>query len=431
MKRKNTRFLKGIGIAAAIVAVCVTPVIADEVSDLQDEKNKIESEVDSLEAQLTEILTDIDEMEKKAAKLGDDIDKGKDDLEVAQEKQADQYADMKLRVQYMYENKEVKVADIFLSSDSFSDVLNKTEYFQKIYEYDRKELDELDKTTKEIQSINAKLEADLAELEKQQEKALAKQDELNELIESKQSEVSDLDQRIAKVQEEIARKAAEEEARRLAEEEAKRREEEEANRVAEIESQTMQEAVTSQSGGEKSTSQNSGSGNDASSGNDTASNSSDSQAQTSSSQASTSNNNSNNNRNNNVTQNKSNDNKARQPAPSSSGKGSSIVSTAYNYIGVPYVYGGSSPRGFDCSGLVQYVYRQNGISLPRTSGSQAGVGRGVSLSDAQPGDIVCYPGHVAIYIGGGQVIHAPYPGRKVEVANANMMRVTTVRRVAN
>lgn len=408
MKRKNTRFLKAIGIAAATVAVCVTPVIADEVSDLENEKNKIESEVNSLEAQLTEILTDIDKMEEKAAKLGDDIDQGKDDLEAAEEKQAGQYADMKLRVQYMYENNEANVADIFLSSESISDALNKTEYVQKIYEYDRSELEELDKTTKEIQSINAKLESDLAELEKQQEEALAKQDELDKLIESKQSEVSDLDQRIAKVQEEIARKAAEEEARRL----------------AELERQAAQEAEEAQSGGDSGTSQNTGSGNNNPSGNNSGNTSPGGPSQSSSGQAGSGN-------NNNHTQKKSgnNNNNNQQPAPSSSGKGSSIVSTAYNYIGVPYVYGGSSPRGFDCSGLVQYVYRQNGISLPRTSGSQAGVGRGVSLSNAQPGDIVCYPGHVAIYIGGGKVIHAPYPGRRVEVANANMMRITTVRRV--
>ncbi len=397
MKRKNTGFLKGIGVAAIAVTVCVTPVIADEVSDLQDEKNKIESEVENLETRLTAILTDLNDMEEKAAKLGDDIEQGRDDLEAAEKKQAGQYADMKLRVQYMYENNESNVADIFLSSENITDALNKTEYVQRIYEYDRNELDELDRTAKEIKSINEKLAADLAELEKQQEEAVAKQDELNDLISSKQSEVSDLDTRIAAVQAEIARKAAEEEAKRQ----------------AELERQRAAEAASGNNGSGGSDSGNngsSGSGNNtgnASTGNSNNNASSNNQSQQQNKPASNQNNNNN----------------------SSSGGGLVIVSTAYNYLGVPYVYGGSSPRGFDCSGLVQYVYRQNGVSLPRTSGAQAGVGRGVSLSNAQPGDIVCYPGHVAIYIGGGKVIHSPYPGRRVEVANANMMRITTVRRV--
>lgn len=400
MKRKNTGFLKGIGVAAIAVTVCVTPVIADEVSDLQDEKNKIESEVENLETRLTAILTDLNDMEEKAAKLGDDIEQGRDDLEAAEKKQAGQYADMKLRVQYMYENNESNVADIFLSSENITDVLNKTEYVQRIYEYDRNELDELDRTAKEIKSINEKLAADLAELEKQQEEAVAKQDELNDLISSKQSEVSDLDTRIAAVQAEIARKAAEEEAKRQ----------------AELERQRAAEAASGNNGSGGSDSGNNGSsGSGNNTGNASTGNSGNSNNNASSNNQSQQQNKPASNRNNNNN--------------SSSGGGSAIVSTAYNYLGVPYVYGGSSPRGFDCSGLVQYVYRQNGVSLPRTSGAQAGVGRGVSLSNAQPGDIVCYPGHVAIYIGGGKVIHSPYPGRRVEVANANMMRITTVRRV--
>ena len=408
MKRKNTKILKAIGIAAATVAVCVTPVIADEITDLENEKNKIESEVDNLEAQLTDILTDLENMEERAAKLGDDIEKGKDDLETAEAKQEDQYADMKLRVQYMYENNEANVADIFLSSESFSDALNKSEYVQRIYEYDRNELEELDRTTKEIESINNKLAADLNELEKEQEKATAKQNELNELIESKQSEVTDLDTRIAAVQAEIARKAAEEEARRQAELERQRQ--------AENNATESSGSDNSRGGGSSSDSgNNTRSASTGNSGGNSVSNTPTTQAQQQQQQQSkpAASQNNNNTQNNNA----------------SSGGGSAIVSTAYNYIGVPYVYGGSSPRGFDCSGLVQYVYRQNGISLPRTSGAQAGVGRGVSLANAQPGDIVCYPGHVAIYIGGGKVIHAPYPGRRVEVASANMMRITTVRRV--
>lgn len=104
------------------------------------------------------------------------------------------------------------------------------------------------------------------------------------------------------------------------------------------------------------------------------------------------------------------------PAPSS--KGQAIVNTAAKYIGVRYVYGGTSPKGFDCSGLVQYVCRQNGISVNRTSRSQYSNGVPVSKSNLQAGDLVFFSkgngiSHVGIYAGGGQVIHAPSPGKKV------------------
>ncbi|SPT54233.1 Probable endopeptidase p60 precursor [Actinomyces bovis] len=111
------------------------------------------------------------------------------------------------------------------------------------------------------------------------------------------------------------------------------------------------------------------------------------------------------------------------PAPSKSSQeipasaaGSNIVAIASQYLGVPYVYGGTSPSGFDCSGLVQYVYRQAGISLPRTSYAQGAAGTRVSAAQAQPGDIVYYGYHVGIYIGNGKMIHAPRPGDVVKVA---------------
>lgn len=93
-------------------------------------------------------------------------------------------------------------------------------------------------------------------------------------------------------------------------------------------------------------------------------------------------------------------------APAAPASGSSIVSIAMQYVGTPYVYGGSSPSGFDCSGFVQYVYAQAGISLPRTSGAQAAAGTAVSMSEAQPGDIVYYGYHVGIYAGNGMMIDA-------------------------
>ncbi|GAA4425400.1 hypothetical protein GCM10023169_22990 [Georgenia halophila] len=98
-----------------------------------------------------------------------------------------------------------------------------------------------------------------------------------------------------------------------------------------------------------------------------------------------------------------------QAAPSS-GVGSSIVGIARQYVGVPYVYGGASPSGFDCSGFTMYVYAQAGISLPRSSDAQRYAGTVVSASEAQPGDLVWSPGHVGIYTGNGQHIAARSPG---------------------
>ena len=126
-----------------------------------------------------------------------------------------------------------------------------------------------------------------------------------------------------------------------------------------------------------------------------------------------------------TTSSKSNTTNTTEAAPttSSSGKGASVVATAKKYIGCKYVYGGSSPSGFDCSGFTSYVYKQFGVSLNRTAAGKYSNGVAVSRSNLQPGDLIMFGksgiSHVAIYIGGGKIVHAANPSRGVTTDTIN------------
>ena len=110
--------------------------------------------------------------------------------------------------------------------------------------------------------------------------------------------------------------------------------------------------------------------------------------------------------------------------------GADVASYALQFVGNPYVYGGTSlTNGTDCSGFVMSVYRQFGVSLPHSSRSQRGSGYGVSQSEMQPGDIVCYSGHVGIYIGNGQIVHASNRRDGIKVSNVSYRALVAVRRI--
>lgn len=142
---------------------------------------------------------------------------------------------------------------------------------------------------------------------------------------------------------------------------------------------------------------------------------------------------------NSTTSNSSQSSQASTPAPApapapSNGNGSSIASFACQFVGNPYVYGGTSlTNGADCSGFVQSVFKNFGYSLPRTAASQAGAGVQVSLSDLQPGDLLFYHGfgHVAIYIGNGQVVHASNAQTGIKISQYNYSNIDKAVRILN
>ena len=111
--------------------------------------------------------------------------------------------------------------------------------------------------------------------------------------------------------------------------------------------------------------------------------------------------------------------------------GQSVVNYACQFVGNPYVWGGTSlTNGADCSGFIMSIYAKFGVSLPHSSGAMAGCGRGVSYSEAMPGDIICYAGHVAIYMGGGQIVHASNAKDGIKISgNAAYRPIVAVRRV--
>lgn len=122
--------------------------------------------------------------------------------------------------------------------------------------------------------------------------------------------------------------------------------------------------------------------------------------------------------------------RAREEAERKQAQRQAVVDYACQFIGNPYVWGGTSlTNGADCSGFVQSVYAHFGVSLPRTSSAQRSAGYEVSYSEVQPGDIICYNGHVGIYVGDGQIVNAQDPAHGIGISSATYTSILTVRRI--
>ncbi|MBS6877473.1 MAG: C40 family peptidase [Ruminococcus sp.] len=403
------------------------------MSALWDQKQQLESQIESLNSDLVNVMVSIQTLESDIASKEAEIEKTQGDLTKAQNAKDKQYSAMKKRIQYLYEKGGNNAwFQMMLNADNLADLLTRAEYTQQMYEQDRESLQKYARTIEEVQKLEDQYEQEKADFETMKEEYEAQQSNLQYQLDVTRANSADCENEIAYAQQQATEYAnlLEQQQAEIEQLEAERiAAEEEARRQAEAEAAAAAAAQEAARNGDNSSEdvQYDEDGNVVSGSSDGSSdyeydeygnvidtdNTVDYNSEASSSDSS------------------SDSFSDSSSASSSSGSGSSVVSYATQFVGNPYVWGGTSlTSGADCSGFVQSVYANFGVSLPRTSYEQQNAGYEVSYADAQPGDLICYGGHVAIYMGNGQIVHASNARDGIKVSdNAAYRTITSVRRL--
>ena len=352
------------------------------LGDLEEEQSALEEQIQELDAQLVEVLASVGLMEELIEETQEQILAAQDEYDEAKAREDEQYAAMKKRIRYLYEEGDVSYVELILKTGSWSDMLNRTEYVEKLSEYDANMLKKYILLKEEVAVKQAQLEDRESELEAQRHELEEEQAAMEAMMAEMEALSADYEVQIAKVRQQAAtykaqikqqnaqlEKLQQEENEIIRQEEERRKAEEAACKAA-------------QSGGSGTSVETASSGG------------------------------------------------LKTVPPPTGSTGADIAQYACQFVGNPYVAGGTSlVNGADCSGFVMAVYQQYGYKLPRNSASMRSAGREVSYDQAQPGDIICYAGHVAIYLGGGRIVHASTERTGIKYGYANYRPILTVRRI--
>ncbi len=367
----------------------------DKIDTLTDEQDLLQEMIDDLNAEIINAMASIgmkeDEIAAKEAELAEkqiqldgkqiEIEETQKAYEEAKAREEKQYRDMLVWIKCMYENSNATYLGLFLKGNGLADLLNHMDYIEKVYEYGMKKLDEYEATKQQVHDLWDRLVAEKEQLETEKVQLETDKSQLETDKAALETQKQELDGMLAKKKRESANYEAE--IKRYQQEAAVAQQllTQEREQLKQLQAQQSQGNTSAATGTYTTTSYTSVIDN-----------------------------------------------------ANGSDMGKRAAKYACQYIGNPYVYGGTSlTSGADCSGFVYRVYKDFGYNLPRTSYEQRSAGTGVNYSDAQPGDLICYSGHVGIYIGDGKVVHAsnsrPYPSGGIKVSNATYRQIVAVRRI--
>lgn len=335
----------------------------NEINGLKDQQQITADDIKNKSAKLDEILAAQKKLQTDITSKQAEIEQNQKDLAAAQEKQQEQYDAMKKRIQFMYENSaEDNIWTAIIESNGITDMLNRIEYVSDVYDSDRALMDSYQAAVEQVKEIGTKLDNDMNELTAMQDDYEKQQADVEAAIVALENQKEQYASQIAQAQQQA------ENYQNIITAQGKIIQEQEAAAAA---AAAQAAAARANSSPSSSSYDGGGAGKGGSIAGDYAAGG------------------------------------GKNPGASTGVSGSSVVSYAMQFVGNPYVWAGNSlTNGVDCSGFVHEVYAHFGISTPRYSQAFKSVGQAVSFDNIQPGDVVVYPGHVAIYAGGGVIVEA-------------------------
>ena len=384
--RNGTKIFIALLLSMAIVSIVVEPVSAttisdletqiqqnqntlnnltDKIDDMESAQELLEEEIADLNAEMINLMTSIGLLEDNIAQKEIDISAAEVEYQKALAMEQTQYEEMLVRIKFMYEQGDSNFITMLFGSNSFSEMLNKADYIEQLYNYDRKQLEIYQETTVKVDEMKKELEIEKAELLTEKAALSEQEKELDTILAKKKAEVKNYEAMV---------KEAQKEAKKFKDQIKKEQKE-----LEKLQSQQAQGGNTAANNG-----------NYTVTGFDT----------------------------------------SIIDSASGSELGKNIAKYGCQFIGNPYVYGGTSlTQGADCSGFTYRIYADFGYAIPRTSKDQRSCGTGVTLETAQPGDLVCYDGHVGLYVGGGYIVHASTEKTGIKISKATYRKILAVRRV--